>query len=99
MDSEPDDSTRFSRRPNVASANCGAEVVLLDLPRGAYVGLNVTAAHIWSLLAEPRTLEGLCDAMMLEFEVDADRCRNEISALLKKFLAAGLVLRDDATPA
>jgi len=81
----------YSRRPATVAANLGEELALLDLPSGSYLGFNATAAHVWRLLSEPRTLDALCDAMTAEFEVDRERCRGEVADLLKKLLAADLI--------
>lgn len=85
----------YAKQPGFVAANLGEELALLDLASGAYLGFNATAAHIWRLLEEPRTLGSLCQAMMLEFEIDAERCREEVAALLDRLVAAGLVRTDD----
>ncbi len=86
----------YSRRPDTVAANLGAELAVLDLPSGAYLGFNATAAHVWRLLNEPRTLDALCDAMTAEFDVDKERCRAEVAELLDKLLAAKLIRSTDA---
>jgi hypothetical protein len=84
-------ATAFRRKPDVVSANLGAELAVLDLAGGSYLGFNATAAHVWRLLQDPLTLEQLCTAMAAEFEVEPAQCRGEIQALLEKLLAAGLI--------
>lgn len=81
-------------RPDTVAANLGEELAVLDLPSGAYLGFNATAAHAWRLLSQPHTLDALSAAMTAEFDIDADRCRIEMAALLHKLLAAGLVTVD-----
>ncbi len=77
------------------TANLGAELAVLDLAHDSYLGFNATAAQIWRLLQEPHSLEQICDAMRLEFQVDAERCRLEISLLLESLLAADLISEGD----
>lgn len=84
----------YSRRPDTVAANLGEELAVLDLPSGSYLGFNATAAHVWRLLSQPRTLDALCEAMTAEFEIDADRCRAEVAALLDRLRDAGLVTVD-----
>jgi hypothetical protein len=81
----------YERQPGFVAANLGEELALLDMAHGTFLGFNATAAQLWRLLDEPRTLDGLCLAMMLEFEVDAGRCRSEIAELLDRLVTAGLV--------
>jgi hypothetical protein len=86
----------FEKQPGFVAANLGEELALLDLEHGTYLGFNATAAQIWRLLDEPQTLDGLCRAMMLEFDVDAARCRGEVEELLGRLAADGMVkVRDD----
>lgn len=85
----------YRRRPEFVAANVGDEMAVLNLAHGTYLGFNTTAAQIWRLLGEPRTLEGLCRAMTRDFDVDAERCRREIAELLDKLVAAGMIEADD----
>lgn len=89
MNAKPD--VAYVRSPGFAVANLGEELAILDMASGSYLGFNATAAHVWRLLEEPRTLDSLCQAMMSEFDINADRCRGEVSALLEELLAGGLI--------
>jgi hypothetical protein len=89
----------YVRTPGFAVANLGDELAVLDLANGSYIGFNVTAAHVWRLLEEPHTFDSLCQAMMTEFDIDADRCRHEVSVLLNKLSASGLIRTGDASVA
>jgi hypothetical protein len=85
----------YRRRPEFVAANVGDEMAVLDLAHGTYLGFNTTAAQVWRLLSEPRTLEGLCQAMTQDFDVDAERCRREIAELLDKLVADGMIEAGD----
>lgn len=85
----------FSRKPDMISANLGAELAVLDLPGGSYLGFNATAAHVWRLLQDPLTFEQICHAMTAEFEVEPAQCTTEIQSLLNSLLAAGLITASD----
>jgi hypothetical protein len=87
----------YCRRPTLVTANLGEELAILDLASDSYLGFNATAAQIWRLLHEPRSLDQICDAMLLEFQVDVGQCRGEISMLLESLLAADLIITRDAT--
>ena len=85
----------YARRPGFVTANLNDELALLDLAKGTYLGFNATAAHLWRLFDAPHTLDALCEAMMAEFDVDAERCRTEVTALLAKLVAEGMIQEDD----
>jgi hypothetical protein len=88
----------YERMPGFVAAGLGEELALLDMVNGVYLGFNATAAHVWSLLDRPRTIESLRDGMMEEFDVEAERCRVELSTLLDAMQAEGLVKARDADP-
>ena len=69
----------------------GEEIVVLDLKSGCYYGLDALGARVWSLIEQPASLSTIRDAIMAEYEVDAERCEHDIQAFLDKMQAAGLV--------
>jgi hypothetical protein len=81
----------FCRKPDMISANLGAELAVLDLAGGSYLGFNATASHVWRLLQDSLTLEQICGAMTAEFEVEPALCQAEVQSLLTRLLAAGLI--------
>jgi len=91
--------TVFCRKPEVISANLGAELAVLDLPGGSYLGFNATASHVWRLLQDPLTLEQICIAMVAEFEVEPAVCRMEVQSLVNRLLSAGLITASNASVA
>ena len=84
--------TRYARKSGLVTANLGEELALLDLSSGRYLGFNPTAAHIWQLLETSRTVDDLVVAMVAEFEIDPERCRNEIVSLLDQLTSTGLIV-------
>ncbi len=69
----------------------GDEGVLLQLQTGTYYGLNAVGRRIWELLAQPRTVEEICAAILEEFEVEPARCENDVIAILQQLQAAQLI--------
>jgi hypothetical protein len=53
--------------------------------------------RVWALLqvAEPRTVQDLCDVLLAEFDVSPERCEREVRELAQALAEAGLVeIRD-----
>jgi len=81
------------------SCDLAGESVVLDFKSGMYYGLDEVGASIWKLIAEPRTVGEICDALAAEYEVAPQVCERDVIALLAEFAAKGLVeTRDGATP-
>lgn len=91
MDLTPD--TRLMRAEERFLSNpVGDETLLLDLTSGDYVALNETAARIWDMLREPRTVRELTDALGDEFDVDPGQCLAETLGYLREIEALRLLV-------
>ncbi len=73
------------------SAEVGDEVVILNLGDEVYYGLDGAGALVWGLMAEPRRVEELRDAVVSAFEVEADEAQRDLLALLDELAERGLV--------
>jgi hypothetical protein len=69
----------------------GGEVVILDLKSGTYYGLDVIGARIWSLIEQPTSVSAIRDAIMADYDVDAETCEQDIVAFVEKMQGVGLV--------
>lgn len=74
-----------------ASCRLADEVAIVQLKAGVYYGLDPIGARIWELIATPRHVRDVRDALLREYEVDAARCEADLVALLRTMAEAGLV--------
>lgn len=84
----------FQADDQVVCCSLESGMALLDLRSSKYFSLNPTASFIWKELAEPKSIDGLVDAMTSAFDVDKDVCRSDIVDVLNHFEKLGVV----ATP-
>jgi len=82
---------RWVADPGQVSSRVEGETVILHMPSGTYFGLDRVGTHVWDLLAQPRTLEELRDAVVARFEVEPERAEADLRALLADLEANGLV--------
>jgi hypothetical protein len=82
---------KVQRNNDCVAAMVADELVVLSVDLGRYFGLNPTAARVWELLEQPRTMEELCDSLAEEYEIQPDACRLEVTALLEDLQKEGLV--------
>ena len=78
------------------SSDLAGEVVILDLRRGMYYGLDAVGARIWALIQEPRSVEAIRDAILAEYEVEPEPCEHDLLALLGDLASAHLIEINDA---
>ena len=75
------------------------EAAILNIGNGTYYGLDAVGAEIWRLVQNPQRVTQIRDAVMSLYEVQPERCENDIIDLLEMLLAEGLIeMRDDPTP-
>ena len=73
------------------SSAVGEEVVVLNLKRGVYFGLDRVGARVWELVQQPRTFGELVNTVVDEFEVSASACESDLRSFLLEMAEAGLV--------
>ena len=77
--------------PEQVSCPLGDESAILNLKNTVYYGLNPVGARVWSLLQRPKRISELRDALLEEYEVDADSCERDLLELLQKMRTEGLI--------
>jgi hypothetical protein len=85
------ESATLQADPEVLATQFGDEVVLLNLRDGVYYGLEDVGAHIWTMLRQPVTIQNLCESIVSEFDVAADRCERDVRAIVSELAANGLI--------
>ncbi len=75
----------------VAWRETGGEVVVLDLSRSVYFGLNPTAAVLWKLLVAGATRDQLVEALVAGGADDRSRASGDADAFLAQLRSAELL--------
>jgi hypothetical protein len=77
--------------PDQVSCPLGDESAILNLNNTVYYGLNPVGSSVWRLLQQPKTVGELRDALLDEYDVEAERCESDLLELLEKMRAEGLI--------
>lgn len=72
-----------------------SEIVMLDLERGVYFGLESVGASIWELIETPITLRDLRLELSRRYAVEDAQCREETSVFLSVLIKYGLARKVD----
>jgi hypothetical protein len=78
--------------PHVYHQEIEGEAVLLDADRELYFSLDPVGTRVWQLLGEGHDLKGVKDRMLAEFDVDEATLDADLADLLRRLVAAGLVV-------
>jgi hypothetical protein len=73
------------------SPELSGEIVILHLKDGIYYELNETGARIWELIQQPCALGAVLDALLIEYDVDAQQCEADLLALVDDMADRGLI--------
>ncbi len=76
---------------NQASCELSGESVILHLKNGIYYGLDRVGTRIWSLIQAPKTVVSVRDALLDEYDVDPERCEEDLLAILQRLADQELV--------
>ena len=84
------DATVVAAREQV-SCDLGGEEVILGIKAGAYYGLDPVGSRIWQLVQQPTTPRAIHARLLEEFEVEPERCEQDLLALLADLAGEGLL--------
>lgn len=89
--SEISGSSRIVARESALATTVDGEAVVLETDSGTYFGLNEVATIVWDALEEPSTVDDVRDAVLEEYDVDAEQVERDVRDVLSKMEAKGLV--------
>lgn len=76
---------------NVAVRELDGELVLLNFDTESYYGLDEVGARMWEVLSQSPTIQAGVDQLLEEFDVDPERLRADVEALVGNLVEGGLV--------
>ncbi|MGC9469021.1 MAG: PqqD family protein [Anaerolineae bacterium] len=90
--------SRYQHDPNIVGREIAGEVILVPIRNNvndleSIYTLNETAARIWELLDGERTLAEVRDAIVAEFEVEADEAEADLVELVAQLESIEAVRR------
>jgi hypothetical protein len=89
-------ATRLRRNADVIAAGIAEQTILLNPKDWTYVHFNETAARIWEVLAEPRSVGAVIEALMCDYAVDRPSAEREVAEFLDDMSRRGFVVVEAA---
>ncbi len=90
-------SSRIRVPEHVHVREFDGELVILDLDKGCYFGLDEVGTRVWQLMSEGSTLEQAVERLQPEYEVAPPRMLEDFLFLGNEWLERGLVqLREES---
>lgn len=85
-------STKLTRSESIVFTSLDDTIVMMDVNEGHYYELDPVATRIWELIDAGSTVEAICDALVDQYEVDPQECRQDTLEFLERAAERGLVL-------
>jgi hypothetical protein len=79
------------QKSDVVACDIDGETALMSLENGKYYSLDPIGSRIWGLLTTPRGMTEICAILLDDFEVEPDRCKQDVQAFLSNLLEEGLI--------
>jgi len=92
-----DNDTQFMQSEQIVSCEFEGGKALLDLNASEYFKINNTAAFVWESISEPITINQLSNLMLEKFDVEEERLRADISAIISNLYQANLIREFEST--
>jgi hypothetical protein len=77
--------------PGVLVRPIGDESVLLNVTTETYFGLDPIGTRMWTVLLGATSIRAACDALLAEYEIDADALRRDVEAFVDELVTRQLV--------
>lgn len=89
---------RYRKSPSIVSTHVGEGVILVPIRQRAgdldnVYTLNETAARVWQLIDDQRSLIEIRDLLVEEFDVGEDEAQQDVADLVAELEAAGVIER------
>lgn len=82
---------RFTPSPKVIAKAIGDEMVILDLNSSTYFGLDPVGVRVWQLMSENKTMSGICETLVAEYDVTHERLQQDVARLVDDLLKRKLM--------
>ena len=86
-------TTTIQRNTNMVFNELDGEIVMMNLEKGEYYGLNPVGSCIWELLANPMTVEALIAQLIEEFDVSPNQCQADIELFIDDMIEKKMIVR------
>ena len=67
------------------------DLVMMSLDKGIYYGLDAIGSQIWEHIAEPISINALCQKLTDQYEVDSAQCQEDVLAFLNEMLNENMI--------
>jgi hypothetical protein len=79
------------RNPALLTTEVDGEIMAMSVEQGECYGLDAIASRVWAIIAQPRSIDHICAALVDEYDVDDTTCRTDLDTLLLTMIDCKLI--------
>jgi hypothetical protein len=82
----------YDAAPDILFQDVSGDMILLDLDKEFYYGLNEVSSRIWNLLKQGKNLVETVDVLLSEYDTDRPTLEQDASQLVENMLEKGILV-------
>lgn len=83
----------YTQNKDIIGSPIDDEMVMMDVDKGSYFGLNSMGSEIWNLIEEPKTIQQLVNTLTDEYEISQNECETEVTKFIEALVDVNLVIK------
>lgn len=95
MDTMIAKDTVIERNKQILTTTIEDRLVMMNIEKGNYLGMNAMGKKIWEMIEKPRTVESLCSDLLKQYDIDLEPCFTKVTCFLEQLDKAGLIETKD----
>lgn len=86
---------KIGRKKEIATADLGVEVGMLNEENGMYYALGEVGTRIWKIMENEVTVNTIVEQLLLEYDVGKEVCERDVLEFTDKMLTSKLIYISD----
>ncbi len=82
----------IQRKTELLFSKMDEEVVMMNIDKGEYYGLDEIGSRIWQILEKPVHFNDIIQTLTDEYDVEETTCRDDVTAFLKELHEKDLIV-------
>lgn len=91
INNELDLETVVFRNNEIDDTDIDGEKVMMDLEKGKYYMINEVGSRIWDIINRPIKVNDIIEALLSEYHVEVDECKETVLEFLGELRNDGLI--------
>jgi len=86
------DSTLITRVSNLHAVDMDEEIVLINIERGMYYGMEKSARLIWEIIEESIQFNELCNRLAIRYNISHAMIEADVRSFIEDMVNSGIVI-------